>query len=222
MVQVRRTPTERGLRILTTTAGVRRTPMAGAQPTPTPTEARRRVKLGMVRNTPLPTAPPHIILLRLIMDTTRLLPIMVTIHPPPWPFTEQDAITVAVAGRWQAPQLQALLLALLWPHPSLVPRASSAYAAGYTAGAANTSTANANAAAANANAAAANANAAAANANMAAANASYAMGSVQAVLPAGCITPNVSGGGTYYLCGNTWFQPSYGANGVYYRVVPAP
>ena len=122
MVQVRRTPTERVVRILTTTAGVRRTPMAGAQPTPTPTEARRRVKLGMVRNTPLPTAPPHIILLRLIMDITRPLPTMVTILPPPWPFTEQDAITVAVAGRWQAPQLQALSLALLWPHPSLVPR----------------------------------------------------------------------------------------------------
>ena len=31
-----------------------------------------------------------------------------------------------------------------------------------------------------------------------------------------------SRGGTYYLCGNTWFKPSYGANGVYYRVVPAP
>ena len=27
---------------------------------------------------------------------------------------------------------------------------------------------------------------------------------------------------TYYLNGNTWFQPSYGANGVYYRVVPTP
>jgi hypothetical protein len=24
------------------------------------------------------------------------------------------------------------------------------------------------------------------------------------------------------LNGNTWFQPSYGANGVYYRVVPTP
>ena len=41
-------------------------------------------------------------------------------------------------------------------------------------------------------------------------------------LPAGCISPNVSGGGTYYLCGNTWFSPSYGANGVLYRVVPTP
>ena len=29
-------------------------------------------------------------------------------------------------------------------------------------------------------------------------------------------------GTTYYLSGNTWFQPAYGANGVYYRVVPTP
>jgi hypothetical protein len=29
-------------------------------------------------------------------------------------------------------------------------------------------------------------------------------------------------GTTYYLNGNTWFQPSFGANGVYYRVVPTP
>ena len=47
------------------------------------------------------------------------------------------------------------------------------------------------------------------------------MGAIYAVLPAGCISPRVQSG-TYYLCGNTWFQPSYGANGVYYRVVPAP
>jgi len=50
---------------------------------------------------------------------------------------------------------------------------------------------------------------------------SYAMGAVYPTLPAGCAQPNV-GGKTYYLCGNTWFLPSYGANGVYYRVVPAP
>jgi hypothetical protein len=49
----------------------------------------------------------------------------------------------------------------------------------------------------------------------------YAMGAIYATVPAGCATPNV-GGTTYYLCGNTWFQPSYGANGVYYRVVPSP
>ncbi len=47
------------------------------------------------------------------------------------------------------------------------------------------------------------------------------MGAIYAALPAGCISPKVPSG-TYYLCGNTWFQPAYGANGVYYRVVPAP
>jgi hypothetical protein len=29
-------------------------------------------------------------------------------------------------------------------------------------------------------------------------------------------------GATYYVCGTSWFQPSFGANGVYYRVVAAP
>jgi hypothetical protein len=52
-------------------------------------------------------------------------------------------------------------------------------------------------------------------------SASYAMGGIYAVLPAGCMSPTVHGS-TYYLCSNTWFQPAYGANGVYYRVVPAP
>jgi hypothetical protein len=47
------------------------------------------------------------------------------------------------------------------------------------------------------------------------------MGSIVAVLPAGCITPNVNGK-AYYLCGNTWFSAAYGANGVYYTVVPTP
>ena len=49
----------------------------------------------------------------------------------------------------------------------------------------------------------------------------YAMGTNYATLPAGCMMPKV-GGATYYLCGNTWFKPLYGANGVYYRVVPTP
>jgi hypothetical protein len=85
--------------------------------------------------------------------------------------------------------------------------------------------ANANAAAANANVAAANANAAAANANAVAAggytSSSYVMGAVYGALPTGCASPSVLGT-TYYVCGNTWFLPSYGANGLYYRVVPAP
>ena len=49
----------------------------------------------------------------------------------------------------------------------------------------------------------------------------YVIGTNYAVLPSGCASPNV-GGTTYFLCGNTWFQPSYGANGVYYRVVRTP
>jgi hypothetical protein len=52
-------------------------------------------------------------------------------------------------------------------------------------------------------------------------NTSFAMGAIYAALPAGCVSTQVRGG-TYYLYGNTWFQPAYGANGVYYRVVPAP
>ena len=46
-------------------------------------------------------------------------------------------------------------------------------------------------------------------------------GQVKDLRIAGCISPTVQGS-TYYLCGNTWFQPSYGANGVSYRVVPTP
>jgi hypothetical protein len=98
--------------------------------------------------------------------------------------------------------------------------------------------ANANAANANANAAAASANAynAGYNAGTTTATTSqpatttttvvatpgnYSMGQMVAALPAGCITPTVQGT-TYYLCGNTWFSAAYGANGVYYRVVPGP
>ena len=49
----------------------------------------------------------------------------------------------------------------------------------------------------------------------------FVMGTNYATLPTGCVMPKV-GGATYYLCGNTWFKPLYGANGVYYRVVPTP
>ena len=49
----------------------------------------------------------------------------------------------------------------------------------------------------------------------------YALGANYATLPAGCTNATV-GGTVYYLCGNTWFKPMYGANGVYYRVVPTP
>jgi hypothetical protein len=60
-----------------------------------------------------------------------------------------------------------------------------------------------------------------AKASAVAVNITYSMGEIIAVLPSGCATPNVQDT-TYYLCGNTWFSPSYGANGVYYRVVPTP
>ena len=75
--------------------------------------------------------------------------------------------------------------------------------------------------------ASANTNAAASNAYSAGyaagstANPTYTMGAIYATVPTGCAQPTVHGQ-TYYLCNNTWFQPSYGANGVYYRVVPAP
>ena len=47
------------------------------------------------------------------------------------------------------------------------------------------------------------------------------MGLNYAALPAGSVLVNKNGI-TYYLNGNTWFKPSYGANGVYYTVVPTP
>ena len=49
----------------------------------------------------------------------------------------------------------------------------------------------------------------------------YVPGAIYPTVPAGAMSINKNGA-TYYLSGNTWFQPSYGANGVYYRVVPAP
>jgi hypothetical protein len=52
-------------------------------------------------------------------------------------------------------------------------------------------------------------------------SASYPVGAIYATLPAGCMQPS-SASSTDYLCGNNWFKPSYGANGVYYRVVSAP
>ncbi len=54
-----------------------------------------------------------------------------------------------------------------------------------------------------------------------AANTAYALGAIYATLPAGCVATVVNGK-TYDNCSGAWFQPSYGANGIYYRVVPAP
>ena len=49
----------------------------------------------------------------------------------------------------------------------------------------------------------------------------YTTGANFATLPAGAMSVTKNGT-TYYLSGNTWFQPHYGANGVYYTVVPTP
>jgi hypothetical protein len=47
------------------------------------------------------------------------------------------------------------------------------------------------------------------------------MGSTFATLPSGCGL--IAGpAGTFYQCGNSWVRPAYGANGVYYTVVPTP
>ena len=77
-------------------------------------------------------------------------------------------------------------------------------------------------AAASSNSAAAQSNAYAQGYNAGAGAAGgYAMGAIYPTLPGGCMQQPVNGQ-TYYLCGNTWFSPNYGANGVYYRVVPTP
>ncbi len=44
--------------------------------------------------------------------------------------------------------------------------------------------------------------------------ASYSMGLTVPGLPGGCINRSVADGAIYYLGGNAWFSPSYGANGV--------
>ena len=54
-----------------------------------------------------------------------------------------------------------------------------------------------------------------------AAGSTYAMNAIYATLPSGA-APVTVGDSHYYQCGSTWFQPSYGANGVYYRVVSEP
>ena len=96
---------------------------------------------------------------------------------------------------------------------------SNAYSAGVAAGSANTT------AAYSAGVAAGSANTAAAyNAGVAAAPAQVVYvpaGAVSPTLPPGAMAINKDGA-TYYLSGNTWYQPSYGANGVFYKVVPAP
>jgi hypothetical protein len=79
---------------------------------------------------------------------------------------------------------------------------SSAYSSGYAAGSTNTAIQSGAAAAAEP-------------------KVTYVQGVNYGALPAGAkmITTN---GNTYYVSGSTWFQPAYGATGVYYRVVPVP
>ena len=59
----------------------------------------------------------------------------------------------------------------------------------------------------------------AASANAYAAGAGYPLGAIYPVLPAGCEYRPIL---RDYECPGVWFKPSYGANGIYYRVVPAP
>jgi hypothetical protein len=49
----------------------------------------------------------------------------------------------------------------------------------------------------------------------------YPLGIHFAALPTGAVYVD-RGGVTYYQVGNAWFRPAFGANGVYYNVVPAP
>ncbi|RZL90610.1 MAG: hypothetical protein EOP82_15225 [Variovorax sp.] len=49
----------------------------------------------------------------------------------------------------------------------------------------------------------------------------YPVGVSYATLPAGAVFVDRNGI-NYYQVGTTWFKPAYGANGVYYSVVPAP
>ena len=84
--------------------------------------------------------------------------------------------------------------------------AAAGVAVGATLGAAATSAASSNAYAA----------------GYAAGSSQYPIGSIYTTLPAGC-TLSPAGGVSYYACGGgVWLSPGYGANGVYYRIVPAP
>ncbi|HRH12946.1 MAG TPA: hypothetical protein PK225_01205 [Azonexus sp.] len=106
--------------------------------------------------------------------------------------------------------------------PVAVPAYSSGcYGCAAAAGAVVGMAAGAAVASANTAAATSNAYAAGVAAGAASAPQGYAMGVNYAGLPPGASPANVAGV-TYYISGNTWFKPMYGANGVYYRVVPTP
>lgn len=46
-------------------------------------------------------------------------------------------------------------------------------------------------------------------------------GGVYTTLPGNCLY-KPTGATNYFQCGGMWLAPSYGANGLYYKVVPAP
>ena len=56
---------------------------------------------------------------------------------------------------------------------------------------------------------------------MASAPPTMPMGSTFVSLPTGGGLRTMSGQ-TFYQCGNSWVRPAYGANGVFYTVVPMP
>ena len=95
---------------------------------------------------------------------------------------------------------------------------SSAYNAGVAAGSANTAAATGAAYSAGV---AAGAAAVTAPPGAVPASGTWVMGMAYASLPSGALQINKDGT-TYYLSGNTWFKPTYGANGVFYTVVPTP
>ena len=53
-----------------------------------------------------------------------------------------------------------------------------------------------------------------------AAAATWPVGVTYGYLPSGCTYQYVAG--AYYQCPSGWLKPAYGANGLYYSVVPAP
>ena len=55
----------------------------------------------------------------------------------------------------------------------------------------------------------------------AAASQPYPTNDIYPALPAECFD-QIVGPLAHYRCGGTWFISSYGANGAYYRVAPAP
>ena len=198
------TRTERVPNTPTRMAAVPRMLGAAAASIPTCTAAPRQASTEKAHTTPVPTARPPTIRPRMAAPTTIRRPI--TRHPPAYhPYHPPVAVPyysssgcygcAAAAGAVVGMAAGAAIAS-----SNTAAATSSAYSAGVAAGSANTASAY--------------------NAGVAA-GASYAMGVNYATLPPGAMSIN-KGGTTYYLSGNTWFQPAYGANGVYYRVVPAP